>query len=168
MYSPKFSTITQPPYLLQLIEKNTIYSWNANVSFGIVENKFSFGLKNSYNPNQQIINLELKPTENPKDILKSVVLIEKNGCTKTEKEDGDPLTQWALSQLFSSTLKTMHKDFILCRRNKNLTIDKVWYLTECSMVDSNILNNVSDCLSDSPEDFKDLKISIMPNSILSA
>lgn len=165
-YSPKVAIIKQPTYLFQLIEENNFYSWEACVSFEQRQSETSYDLKNCYSSNKQIINLQLKSIENPKDILKRMVFIEKIGCKKTIKEEGDPLINWALNQLFSSSLKVSHKDFILSRINNKLQVDKVWYLSDCAIIKSNLLNNFFESIDDSCNN-ENMSLSIIPGTILS-
>jgi len=140
--------ISRPIFHLQMTEKMKIYTWE--VFFKISkEPKYKFLSKNpDYNYKfittddgdvpfeTNFIQLSLKSIKDfNKSILKRVVLVEKIGNHDGDT-NSDPLVKWSLQQIFPSEFNNT-RDFQLIRTINSLT-DKIWLLTDCLLIDSEV------------------------------
>lgn len=146
-----------------MVDNNNVYTWEAKIN--ITTQLPDFKLKSeTIEKYKNIIELELKPTKSYRDIFKSLVLVEKIGCNKTIENDSNPIARWMLDGLFSSNFQKQTRDFILIRKKTNLEVEKIWYLSECSLYNSDLFN-----LTDSDDICEEMffNISILPKSIIS-
>jgi hypothetical protein len=158
----------RPFYRLQMLDRENVYIWDVNIKmtsephYVPAKPQYKFITTNvSAQFETNIIELELIPTKSDKSILKRAVLVEKTGCKKSIIDYNDPITTWSLQETSPNDLFKNTRDFILTRMEEMGTVEKTWFLAECSLLDSQVWRSFT-------EEFSKGKVTIFikPKSIM--